>query len=156
MKALGMVNVRKLITKLSVVAAPLSQEMYRCLCDEIREMGVLDAVKVKRRGKKYLVLAGHQRLRAALEIGKSKVPCALMETPAEERNAICEGMKLELSENYMKKILMEEDYWEKKIREKLIPEVYRLYRAEEAGQRFVTSMILETKEFREIYSNACH
>lgn len=49
------------------------------LADSIRQHGILQPLAVRRQGSGYELIAGERRLRAALRLGLSSVPCVLSE-----------------------------------------------------------------------------
>ena len=69
------------------------------LVSSVREKGILEPILVRPRGKRYQIIAGERRFRAAGEAGLAEVPCIVREAPD------AEVMELALIENLQRKDL---------------------------------------------------
>lgn len=57
----------------------INEESIKELAASIRIYGVLQELKVKRNGNRFLLISGHRRLRAAIMVGLKTVPCIVVE-----------------------------------------------------------------------------
>ncbi|RVU55753.1 ParB/RepB/Spo0J family partition protein [Anaerosphaera multitolerans] len=69
------------------------------LSDSIREYGVIQPILLRKMGKKYLIIAGERRYRAATMAGLTEIPAVVKEIDSEEAD------KISLIENVQRKDL---------------------------------------------------
>lgn len=66
----------------------LSRESVAELAGSIKQYGVIEPLVIKRKGKRYEVVAGHRRLVAAIVAGLVKVPCVIYNAPPEDQDLV--------------------------------------------------------------------
>ena len=64
------------------------QAALRELAESIRQYGILQPLTVRRHGRKYELVAGERRLRAAKMAGETEVPCILMNVDIRESSVL--------------------------------------------------------------------
>ena len=109
---------------------PLSESEYADLRESIRNGGIVNDLIVDRDGDGYVILSGHHRKMVAEELGIDEVPCSLAETPEEIVEALFDNAsRRQMTEAERKaKIQEKEGVQDRFFEERLIPEIYALYR----------------------------
>jgi ParB-like chromosome segregation protein Spo0J len=108
---------------------PLTADVYRDLLESIHKAGILMPLFVMRRNDAYVVLSGHHRRKAALELGIDKVPCTLAETYEEIENALFDNVfRRQMTEAQRTKAIgKKKRIVDLIIRESVAPEIYELF-----------------------------
>ena len=109
---------------------PLSESEYADLRESIRKGGIVNDLIVERGGDGYVILSGHHRKTVAEELGIDEVPCSLAETPEEIVEALFDNAsRRQMTEAERKAKIQEKDgVQDRFFEERLIPEIYALYR----------------------------
>lgn len=110
--------------------SPLSESEYADLRQSVRNGGIINDLIVERTGGGYIILSGHHRKTVAEEIGIEEVPCSLAETPEEIVEALFDNAsRRQMTEAERKaKIQEKEEAQDRFFEERLIPQIYALYK----------------------------
>ena len=110
--------------------SPLSESEYVDLRESIHNGGIVNDLIVERGADGYVILSGHHRKTVAEELGIEEVPCSLAETPEEIVEALFDNAsRRQMTEAERKaKILEKEEIQDRFFEERLIPEIYALYK----------------------------
>jgi ParB-like chromosome segregation protein Spo0J len=132
MKYLGSIKVSLLKERQEYkeLFSPLTESEYEDLRQSIRKGGIVNDLIVEKGGDGYIVLSGHHRKAVAEELGIEEVPCSLAETPEEIVEALFDNAsRRQLTEVERKaKIQEKEEVQGRFFEERLIPEIYALYK----------------------------
>lgn len=147
MKYLGNVKVTLLREKQEYkeLFSPLSESEYEDLRESIREAGILNDLILEKTEEGYIILSGHHRKAAALELGLEEVPCSLAETRGEILEALFDNAsRRQMTEAERKEKVKEKQKVQDRIyEESLIPELYALYKEGKIDRRSVDEFMRE-------------
>ena len=84
--------------------AELTQDEYKNMKSSIHKYGILQTLLVAKDGDKYLLLAGHNRLKIAKDLGMKTVPCTVIISAAAEqsKNPIMMGLSTDIDRRQLK------------------------------------------------------
>ena len=84
--------------------AELTQEEYNNMKSSIHKYGILQTLLVAKDGDKYLLLAGHNRLKIAKDLGMKTVPCTVIISAAAEQSKkpIMMGLSTDIDRRQLK------------------------------------------------------
>ena len=110
--------------------SPLSDAEYADLRESIHNGGIVNDLIVERGADGYIILSGHHRKMIAEELGIEEVPCSLAETPEEMVEALFDNAsRRQMPEAERRaKIEEKEEMQDRFLEERLIPEIYALYK----------------------------
>lgn len=132
MKYLGNVKVTLLKERQEYrdLFSPLTESEYTDLRRSIQKGGIVNDLIVEKSSDGYVVLSGHHRKAIAVELGIEEVPCSLAETPEEIVEALFDNAsRRQMTEAERKaKIQEKEEIQDRFFEERLIPEIYDLYK----------------------------
>ena len=82
----------------------LTQDEYGNIKSSIQKYGILQTLLVAKEGDKYLLLAGHNRLKIAKELGMKTVPCTVIISDAVEqsKNPVIMGLSTDIDRRQLK------------------------------------------------------
>jgi ParB family chromosome partitioning protein len=63
---------------------PYEGKRFDALVDSVRQNGVIEPIIVRPQGKEYEILSGHNRVRAAREVGLERVPAVIYDKASDE------------------------------------------------------------------------
>jgi len=132
MKYLGNVKVTLLKERQEYrdLFSPLTESEYTDLRGSIQKGGIVNDLIVEKSSDGYVILSGHHRKTVAVELGIEEVPCSLAETPEEIVEALFDNAsRRQMTEAERKaKIQEKEEIQDHFFEERLIPEIYDLYK----------------------------
>ena len=110
--------------------SPLTESEYTDLRGSIQKGGIVNDLIVEKSSDGYVILSGHHRKTIAEELGIEQVPCSLAETPEEIVEALFDNAsRRQMTEAERKaKIQEKEEIQDRFFEERLIPEIYDLYK----------------------------
>ena len=110
--------------------SPLTESEYTDLRGSIQKGGIVNDLIVEKSSDGYVILSGHHRKTIAEELGIEQVPCSLAETPEEIVEALFDNAsRRQMTEAERKaKIQEKEEIQDHFFEERLIPEIYDLYK----------------------------
>jgi ParB family chromosome partitioning protein len=77
-------NIAGLVEFAAHLFKPYEGKRFDALVDSVRENGVIEPIIVRPQGEKYEILSGHNRVRAAREVGLETVPSVIYENITDE------------------------------------------------------------------------
>lgn len=144
MRQLGELDPRKLEEKdvCRTTFPPLPLNIYRDLLESIRKAGILTPLIVMRRNDTYVILAGHHRRKAALELGIDKVPCNLAETDEEIEDSVFDNLyRRQMTEAERANVMSRKhEIVDSLIRETAAPELYELFRRGKIDRKLLNTL----------------
>jgi len=150
MKYLGYIKVALLKERQEYkeLFSPLSESEYADLRESVRSGGIVNDLIVERDGDGYVILSGHHRKMVAEELGIEEAPCSLAETPEEIVEALFDNAsRRQMTETERRAKIQEKDGAQDRFfEERLIPEIYALYREGKIDRKSIDEFLNASPE----------
>ncbi len=135
---------------------PLPEDVYRGLVESIRRVGILIPLIVACINGAYVILSGHHRRKAALELSIDKVPCNLAETYEEIEDALFDNVfRRQMTEAQRKEAIGKKGNLIDSVMQKtVIPEVYDLFTRNKIDRKLLNNLATLPIDTQKEYLNA--